>query len=253
VTVRSTAQPRLCLLGQFDLVLCDETVSVPLRCQQVLALLALRDRPVERRSLCAALWPDEPPERCRNNLRTTIWRLRQLDGGLVLVDGTHLRLSPAVDLDVSRAMAQARDAIDAGRLSPDLDLRLLSFDLLEDWDDEWVILERERFRQLRMHALETISVQLSRQGAHSLAVEAGLGAISAEPFRESAHRALIEAFIGEGNLVEAIRQYQRFSDLAAELGIMPSPRLTALMGELLPIPHDAIPAQVRRHMHRSDG
>jgi DNA-binding SARP family transcriptional activator len=246
-------QPRLCLLGQFDLWLCEESVSVPVRCQQVLALLALRDRPVERRSLCAALWPDEPPERSRNNLRTTIWRLRQLHAELVVVDGTHVRLARVVDVDVRRAMTFARDAIDAGRLSPDLDLRLLTADLLEDWDDEWVLLERERFRQLRMHALEAISVQLSRQGAHSLAVEAGLGAISAEPFRESAHRALIEAFIEEGNLVEALRQYQRFSDLAAELGIMPSPRLTALMGRLLPAPHDFVPAQVRRRVRGSDG
>lgn len=251
--MRTVAQFRLCLLGEFDLRIGDESVSVPVRCQQVLALLALRDRPVERRPLCAALWPDEPPERCRNNLRTTIWRLRQLDDRLVLVDGTHVRLGQVVEVDVRHAMAQARDAIDAGRLSPDLDLRLLCADLLEDWDDEWVLLERERFRQLRMHALEAISVQLSRQGAHSLAVEAGLGAISAEPFRESAHRALIEAFIGEGNLVEALRQYQPFSDLAAELGIMPSPRLTSLMKDLLPVPHDVIPAQVRRRVRRSDG
>jgi DNA-binding SARP family transcriptional activator len=249
----SAGQPRLCLLGQFDISVGGGSVSVPVRCQQVLALLALRDRPVERRPLCAALWPDEPPERCRSNLRTTIWRLRQLDEQLVLVGGTHVRLGPLVDVDVRRAMTQARDAIEARRLPPDLDLRLLSADLLEDWDDEWVLMERERFRQLRMHALEAISTQLSQQGAYSLAVEAGLGAISAEPFRESAHRALIEAFIGEGNLVEAMRQYQRFSDLAAELGILPSPRLNALMGELLPIPHEVIPAQVRRRIRRFDG
>jgi hypothetical protein len=34
-------------------------------------------------------------------------------------------------------------------------------DLLPAWDDDWLVLERERHRQLRLHALENLSARLS--------------------------------------------------------------------------------------------
>jgi DNA-binding SARP family transcriptional activator len=234
----------LCLIGEFGLRIDGADEQLSLRCQQLLALLALRDRPVERRSMCAALWPDEPLDRSRKTLRTAIWRLRHHHDSLVMVDGNHVRLNPGLEVDVRRAMKHAREAIEYGQLSPDLDPHLLAHDLLEDWDDEWVLLERERFRQLRMHALEAISIQLTRRGDHSMAVAASLDAISAEPFRESAHRTLIAAFIAEGNLVEAVRQFQRFRELSAELGIVPSPQLTAMLSDLVPVSSDGMPVPV---------
>ena len=55
-------------------------------------------------------------------------------------------------------------------------------------------------------------------------------AITAEPLRESAQRALIEAHVAEGNLAEARRGYVLYRDLLRrELGVDPSSDLlTAL-------------------------
>jgi len=75
-------------------------------------------------------------------------------------------------------------------------------ELLPGWYDDWVIVGRERLRQRLLHAVETLSRELVRGGRCAQAVEAALVVVNAEPFRESAHRVLIEAHLAEGNWVE---------------------------------------------------
>ncbi|WP_407284937.1 BTAD domain-containing putative transcriptional regulator [Streptomyces sp. BP-8] len=103
-------------------------------------------------------------------------------------------------------------------------------DLLPDWDDDWVVLEREWLRQLRLHALDTLSERLARQGLPALALEAALASIRIEPLRESAHRAVVSAHLAEGNLHEALRHCHAFRHLLrAALGIEPSVRFARMI------------------------
>jgi DNA-binding SARP family transcriptional activator len=112
---------------------------------------------------------------------------------------------------------------------------LLMLDLLPDWCDEWLLVERERFRNIRIHALETLCERLTAAGRYDLAVESGLAAAAAEPLRESAHRCLIKAHLAEGNRSEAIRQYRRLCELLrSELDVGPPEDLTLLMRSVLP-------------------
>ena len=83
-------------------------------------------------------------------------------------------------------------------------------DLLPGWDDDWLLLERERVRQIHLHALEALSTRLRVSGRFGRAIEAALAAVAAEPLRESAHNALMAAHLGEGNIAEAHRQYRRY-------------------------------------------
>jgi DNA-binding SARP family transcriptional activator len=93
-----------------------------------------------------------------------------------------------------------------------------------------VVVERERFRQLRLHGLESLCGRLTKSRIFAAAVEAGLAAVAAERLRESGQRVLIEAHLAEGNTVEALRQYRRFRALLrAELGLEPSPDLALLV------------------------
>ena len=65
-------------------------------------------------------------------------------------------------------------------------------------------------------------------------MEAALLAVAAEPLRESAHRALLQAHIAEGNMGEALRDYGRYRDLLRrELGVAPSPLIERLVGRLM--------------------
>jgi DNA-binding SARP family transcriptional activator len=93
-----------------------------------------------------------------------------------------------------------------------------------------VLLERERFHQLRLHALEALCDRLTTAGRYGEAIDAGLAAVTAEPLRESAHRVLIKAHLAEGNQGEADRQYQLCRRLLRdELGVDPSNALRALL------------------------
>jgi DNA-binding SARP family transcriptional activator len=105
-----------------------------------------------------------------------------------------------------------------------------SGDLLPDWYDDWVVIERERFRQDRLHALEALCGQLTEAHRFGEAIAAGAAAVAAEPLRESAHRALVAAHLAEGNRGEALRQYQVFRRLIrSNLHIEPTERMRSLI------------------------
>ena len=76
---------------------------------------------------------------------------------------------------------------------------VLSADLLPDWTEDWVLMERESYHQLRLRALEALCRRLTANGRFGQAVQAGLAAVSGEPLRESARQALIEAHLAEHN------------------------------------------------------
>ena len=106
----------------------------------------------------------------------------------------------------------------------------LEGELLPDWYDDWVTDERERFRQLRLHALEVMAERLAGSRRWGDAVLAALAAVSADPLRESAHRAVIKVHLAEGNVAEAIRQLRRCERLMIdEVGVPPSPKLQELV------------------------
>ncbi|NUK13677.1 SARP family transcriptional regulator, partial [Streptomyces lunaelactis] len=96
-------------------------------------------------------------------------------------------------------------------------------------DEDWVLFERERIRQLRLHALDALAEELARRGSHALALETALTSVRIEPLRESAHRAVVSAHLAEGNLIEALRHYHAFRRLLyEELGVEPSSRFSGM-------------------------
>lgn len=227
-------QAELALLKGFELRCDGQPVRLPLSAQRLLAFLALQQRPVNRVYVAGVLWLDSSEERANANLRSTLWRLRRPGHLLVEATMTHLSLADDVAVDIRQAEAQARrllDEPDSWKTDP-FDVSLSS-DLLPDWYDDWVLVERERFRQLRLHALESLCDRLTAAGKFAQAVDAGLTAVSAEPLRESAHRTLVRAYLAEGNRAEALRQY-RFCKkvLADDLSVTPSPEMEELVSGL---------------------
>jgi two-component SAPR family response regulator len=119
-------------------------------------------------------------------------------------------------------------------------LDLLAADLLPGWDEEWLLIDRERHRQLRMHALEALAVQLTEVGDYGLAIDSAYLALAVEPLCESVNAALIRAYLAEGNRTEALRQYRLFeTQLADETGLRPSRQLSDLVAELTRLPRSA--------------
>lgn len=223
---------RLDLLGTWRLTASGDVMEMAVNGRRMLALLALRGR-CDRPYLAGTLWPECTEAHAQGNLRATLSRLhrRNLAGALDSSTGGVLALRPEVQVDVHGVLAVARAVLDGDRPAPRNAVRVLACeDLLLGWYDDWVLLERERLRQLRLHALEQLSGRLLAAGDVARAAEAALEAVTLEPLRETAHAALIRAYLAEGNRAEAIRQLQRLSDLLRkELDEQPSPMVTELL------------------------
>jgi DNA-binding SARP family transcriptional activator len=220
------------LLRGFELVVGGASVALTPASERLLAFIGLHDRPLRRNFVSGSLWPDATIERANANLRSALWRVNPLDGEpLVSASTTHLRLGPHIEVDYRRAVSHA-----SAMLPPDGDdslhenVDLLCGDLLPDWYEDWVLLERERYRQLRLHALDRACDLRIRQGRYGEALEIALSEVTAEPLRETAFRFLVRIHLAEGNVAEAVRQYRAYAaQLHLEIGARPSESMRNLI------------------------
>lgn len=232
---------RLSLLDAFELAEDDNVLRLPLTAQRLLAFLGLRRRPLLRAHVAGSLWPDASEERAHASLRSALWRLRRPGRALVEAQAGRVALAPDVEVDVRELVEIGRRALAAtGDVDADAEaaaaLTSLRGELLPDWYEDWVVVERERLDQLRLHALEALAERLAGAGRYGAAGEAALAAIEADSLRESAHRALIRVHLAEGNAAAALRQYRFYRRLSEEtLGLPPSARMEELMRAAAPV------------------
>jgi DNA-binding SARP family transcriptional activator len=192
--------------------------------RRVLAYLAIKGSVAHRSLMCMDLWPDLDEPRARANLRRALW---QLPTGWVSASAWDLRLDAEVDLAAAQEVASV--AMSAQPLDRE-QVELLTRDLLPGWYDAWLAVEQDLFHLQRIQALEAACRTATNAYAYGLATSAGLAAVCAEPLRESAVTALIEAHLGEGNLFEAVRRYHAYAGLLRrELDTDPGAEITALV------------------------
>jgi DNA-binding SARP family transcriptional activator len=225
------APARLQLLSCFELAFGDEVVILPPTVQRLVVFLTLRDRPLLRQYVAGTLWPETSEQRAGANLRSALWRLNQLEVRVVEAGGMSLQLASRVRVDLRDRTAQALLLLDADEPDVDgLDETVFAEDLLTDWYDDWLVIERERFHQLRLRALEFVCERLAACGKFARALDAGLAAVAGEPLRESAHRAVVRVHLAEGNRAEAVRQFQLYRELLHDqLGLEPSMHIIELL------------------------
>ena len=134
--------------------------ELPHGVQRLVAHLCLSGRP-PRSTIAGQLWPEVPEDHAHGSLRSALWRLQKAAPGLVTVSAGRLSLADGVRVDVRelddwvRRVRDPRSGMEDVEL-PDADLL---GELLPGWYDDWVMLERERVRQVRMHALEQVAVR----------------------------------------------------------------------------------------------
>jgi len=108
--------------------------------------------------------------------------------------------------------------------------------LLPSWSEDWLLPERERWDQVRLHALETMALQYLAAEDYLTALEVALAAVSVDSIRESAHRIVVKVHIAEGNSASAIRHYQWYRGLVQrELGVTPSRQMDELIHSCVPV------------------
>lgn len=240
------AHHRVSVLGSFTLAQNGTTVPLGVDERRLVAYLAVHPRPQKRSALAADLWPglDSPAA------------LRLLDEAVAAVgvpglldeaDGSGpLALAADVEVDLADAMRLLRTIADAP-VAPRPDLALLAADILPSWTAPWIAVERERFRQLRLHALEELSLRCSAAGRYPDAVEIAEMAVHSAPSRESARRALIEAHLAEGEVAAAVAAYDEYREL---LRSSVGPAASGLENLLPPTPAWPV-LRVRRPVQRA--
>ncbi|SFR02748.1 Predicted ATPase [Lentzea waywayandensis] len=234
------------ILGPFEVRADDGTLAdVPgARLRALLVALALQPgRVVPKATLVDWIWGENPPADAANALQRLVSRLRKalpdpsVEG---LTDGYRLAVDPdAVDaVRFERLGAHARGdegSLRAQRLRDALELwRGPALQDVGLQDSEAFAAAATRLDGLRLAAVEDrfeAEVDLGR-GAELVADLTDL--VAAHPVREKLVAALMRALVAAGRNSEALLAYQRTREaLADELGVDPSPELSALHVALL--------------------
>ncbi|MFG1922725.1 BTAD domain-containing putative transcriptional regulator [Cryptosporangium sp. NPDC048952] len=219
------------LFDGFFLEVGGEEIELGFGAQRLLAFLALNG-PSTRTVAAGRLWGDVTEERAQGNLRTTVWRINRKVSWLLRTEFRRLALADAVTVDVVEFARSAITQLHSGETTVDGPYRSPVQELLPGWSDDWVVFERDRLRQLDLHAREHTAGQLYSRGEYGLALNLALEAVSQEPLRESVRKLIVRIHLSEGNAAEALREFHRYRELLADqLGLAPSEELTGLVGQ----------------------
>ena len=187
------------------------------KARALLAFLALEaDRPHRREALAALFWPDRSERAGKANLRQTLSRLKRAlkkgDDEKPLLKAARqtlqLDLSPEVFLD-TRAFSNLLGEVEA-HAHPDLAAcpdcvarleaaaALFRGDLLEGVSvqdsepfEEWLLVERERFRQRALELMFALAAMFGAREDFARAQFYARRQLALEPWREEAHRQLV--------------------------------------------------------------
>jgi SARP family transcriptional regulator, regulator of embCAB operon len=210
--------------------------------QLLFAYLVLnRFRAVPRAEATAALWPDGAAERA---LSTYLTRIRRALGGCVEGRSEIRLVLPAdtfVDVEVAdEKVLQAEGALAAGDwgkayAAAHVGMYIAERDFFPGCDLPWAVETRRRMQEILVRALECEAASALGVGEIELpeAEKNARRAVELAPFRESAHRVLMEVLEARGNEAEALRVYAGLhARLESELGTTPGRAIEAVHARL---------------------
>ena len=216
----------------------------------------------QREALMELLWPDMMLKSAQNNLRQTIYKLRQLiptvstsDGepeDLVFSERQTVQLNPRAcySLDVATFLEQlqstrahAHDALYACtdcQRALEQAAELYRGEFLADFFladsnsfEEWAWNRRAFLRRQALDALDSLTQVLQGQGQYNQARAYAEKQLAIDNLRESAHRQLMEILAVSGQPNEAMVQYDHLCELMEEeLGMAPAAKTTEVYEQI---------------------
>lgn len=216
----------------------------------LLALLALRGGgALSRDWLIGTLWPESDQESGAMSLRRALHDLRAALGEAAAVlespDKRHLRFNPALaEVDALAFTAQATrfersQALEAAESA----VALYQGPLLADFDEDTVVVERQRLHQQAQALLLTVAEASLQQGQASKALTLARRGEGLDPLHEGTQRLLYRALAASGDPAGARQAYRAFRlRLYEELRQAPSAETRQCLENLAtlsPSPHAA--------------
>lgn len=236
---------QLTLLGGFAIRRSPgPAVAVPRKkAQALLAYLALHPSESHPRDrLAALLWGDASDERARQSLRQSLSALRRVLGEAqahrLCAGGETVALEPGVlEVDV---LAFERLVAEGTPEALERATELYRGDFLEGLGvretpfEEWLVIERERLRELALEALAKLLAHWTKAGLIEPAIQTAGRLLGLDPLQEPAHRALMRLYVRQERRGAALHQYQFCAEvLERELGVEPEPETKHLYEEIL--------------------
>src|SRR5215471_10868304 len=233
----------LTLLGGFLARIEGEPLTLPTKKTQ--ALLAYLALPVghahQRDKLAGLLWGGTPDAFARNSFRQALFVLRKalassgdvlrIEGDTVTFDGDGIEVDTRA---FERAVADGTPtALEKAATLYQGDL-LAGLAVAEAPFEEWLLAERERFRELALEGLAKLLVHQRNAGSLEEAIRTALRITAVDPLQESVHRTLMRLYVQSGRRGAALRQYQMCVGLLLrELGIEPESETRQLYRDIL--------------------
>jgi len=261
------ARLQLSFLGTFRVTLDEQPVTgfESAKVRSLLAYLATQSESAHPRGvLTGLLWPEQPEEGARANLRQALSNLRRALGDhdspapFLLVSRDTVQFNAAADawldvaafnalLDTSNRHAHRRaelctpcsqwlaQAVELYR-GPFLDGLFVQDSVALE---EWMLLQREVLQRKVLQALYQLAAYHERRGAYDEAYTFALRQIQLDPWREEAHRQAMRVLMHRGERTAALAQYESCRRLLEEgLGVEPSEETTALYRQIRSAPDD---------------
>jgi TolB-like protein/Flp pilus assembly protein TadD len=234
------ANVKLALLGGFELRLstgqaADLSGQKDRALIAFLAVAASESHPRER--LAGLLWSERGDQQARDSLKQSLMRLRRCfgvaDAALLRADRQSVALDRgAIGVDVLTferlvhhgtidSLAQAA-TLYRGDLLDGIAVRDPAF-------EDWLLVERQRLRQLFERALRTLMSQALAAADRDQAAAAARRLQQLDPLSEAACRTLMQIHADEGQAAQAIKLYDGLRDrLYREFGVQPERDTLAL-------------------------
>ncbi len=207
----------------------------------LVSYLAVTQQAHSREELAGLLWSDLDEGRARRNLRVELAKVKPVLGAYLDIQ----RRSVAFDRDSVFESDVAEFESLLNRPEPTIEqmetaVSLYNGDFLEDFSargaalfEEWVLVQRERLRQMVMDALFKLAQLHTQIGEHERGITAVRRLLTLEPWLEEAHRQLMLLLAKSGQRAAALAQYDTCRDvLMAELGVNPSPETDKLYDQI---------------------
>ncbi len=260
----SNGNLNLTLLGRAEIRLDGQTVPQlkSKKAQALLFYLAVTGHTQSRSVLAGLLWPEMPEADARMNLRQALTTLRRTIGDYLIAtrhDVTFNQERPyQLDTQIfDRVMAEEAQDVDLLHQA----IELYQGDFLDGFSlrqtlefEDWMLMERAKFRQMALQALQRLIDHHNQAGDYPLAIDYANQLLMLEPWHEATHRQLMSLLARNGQPSAALAQYETCCKiLADELGVEPLPETTELYNQLKErretSPHN-LPAQITRFVGR---
>jgi DNA-binding SARP family transcriptional activator/predicted ATPase len=228
-------QLRISLLGKLKFERNDQPLPglTSIKGQALLAYLAVTRQPCSRSALAGLLWSDMPEEVARTNLRVTLSHLLKAVGDTVIATRHSVEFNRHSHtwLDIEALEQAARSGAGLAAAA-----ELYRGDFLDDFHvpeaelfEAWLLVERERLRQLGLSVLDRVAGTALEQGQFATGIAAARRLLAIEPWHEEGHRQLMKLLAADGQRSAALAQYETCRRLLSEdLGVEPAAETVAL-------------------------